>query len=100
MAVPAAEVLFAIVRRTRSRRSLVLGDRGHPYDRLVTRGWPTLGAALAYVGLELGLSAVALAVARAHGDVPAVAAAAATALVLVVAAAVTGSLVPEAGSDR
>ena len=40
VALPAAEVAFAVVRRLRGRRSLLAGDRGHPYDRLVDRGWP------------------------------------------------------------
>ena len=95
VAVPAAEVLFAVVRRLRSRRSLVLGDRGHPYDRLVTRGWPVPAASMAYIGAELALAAVALGVARGHSEVPAVTAAAGTAVVLMAAAAFTGSLVPD-----
>ncbi|HXQ43894.1 MAG TPA: hypothetical protein VN816_04615 [Acidimicrobiales bacterium] len=99
VAVPAAEVLFAVVRRLRSRRSLVLGDRGHPYDRLVTKGWPVLGASMAYVGMELALAAVALGVATATSTVPAVAASAATAALLVAAAALTGSLVPDRPTD-
>jgi UDP-GlcNAc:undecaprenyl-phosphate GlcNAc-1-phosphate transferase len=44
VAVPSAEVAFAVIRRVRSRQSLVSGDRGHPYDRLVQRGWPVAGA--------------------------------------------------------
>jgi UDP-GlcNAc:undecaprenyl-phosphate GlcNAc-1-phosphate transferase len=99
VAVPAAEVLFAVVRRLRSRRSLVVGDRGHPYDRLVARGWPVLGASLAYVGAELGLAALALALAAARSAVAAVVAAAVVALALVAAAALTGSLVPDGGVD-
>jgi UDP-GlcNAc:undecaprenyl-phosphate GlcNAc-1-phosphate transferase len=99
VAVPAAEVLFAVVRRLRSHRSLVMGDRGHPYDRLVTKGWPALRASMAYVGAELVLAAVALAVAATHTVVPALAAVAGTAVVLVAAAALTGSLVPGAQVD-
>ena len=95
VAVPAAEVLFAVVRRLRSRRSLVLGDRGHPYDRLVAKGWPALGASMAYVGAEIVLVALALAVAPAAGSGPALVAALATAVVLVAAAALAGSLVPD-----
>ena len=49
--VPAGEVAFAVVRRRRGHRSLLAGDRGHPYDRLVARGWPVLRPALAYIGL-------------------------------------------------
>jgi UDP-GlcNAc:undecaprenyl-phosphate/decaprenyl-phosphate GlcNAc-1-phosphate transferase len=96
VAVPAAEVLFSVIRRLRSRASVVLGDRGHPYDRLVSRGWPALGASTAYVGVELALAAVALAVAATHHTVPAVIAAVGAAVVLVILAAVTGSLTPDA----
>lgn len=39
VAVPAGEVAFAAVRRLRGHQSLMAGDRGHPYDRLVDRGW-------------------------------------------------------------
>ena len=46
VAVPAAEVAFAVVRRLRGRRSVLAGDRGHPYDRLVDRGWPRPAASL------------------------------------------------------
>jgi UDP-GlcNAc:undecaprenyl-phosphate GlcNAc-1-phosphate transferase len=100
VAVPAAEVLFAVVRRLRGRRSFVLGDRGHPYDRLVTKGWPPLAASTGYVGTELALGAAALAVAATHREVPAALAAAGAAVVLVAGAALTGSLVPDAGPER
>ena len=50
VAVPAAEVAFAVVRRLRGGGSLMTGDRGHPYDRLVARGWPRLAASGAYIG--------------------------------------------------
>jgi UDP-N-acetylmuramyl pentapeptide phosphotransferase/UDP-N-acetylglucosamine-1-phosphate transferase len=99
VAVPAAEVLCAVVRRLRGRRSLVLGDRGHPYDRLVTRGWPVLGAGLVYIGAEVVLAAVAVAVAASRSVVPAVVAAGAVAVVLPLLAAVTGVLTPDAGAD-
>jgi UDP-GlcNAc:undecaprenyl-phosphate/decaprenyl-phosphate GlcNAc-1-phosphate transferase len=95
VAVPAGEVLFSVIRRLRSQASVVLGDRGHPYDRLVSRGWPALGASTAYVGVELALAAVALAVAATHHTVPAVIAAVVVAVVLMIMAAVTGSLVPD-----
>ncbi|HXQ60668.1 MAG TPA: hypothetical protein VN799_11225 [Acidimicrobiales bacterium] len=99
VAVPAAEVLFSVVRRGRSRRSLVLGDRGHPYDRLVARGWPRLGASSAYIGAELVFAALAVAVAGTHDTAAAAVAAAAVAVVLVVVAASTGSLTPEPEVD-
>ncbi len=37
LAVPVAEVTCAIVRRGRSGRSLMAGDRAHPYDLLVAQ---------------------------------------------------------------
>jgi UDP-GlcNAc:undecaprenyl-phosphate GlcNAc-1-phosphate transferase len=99
VAVPAAEVLFAVVRRLRSGRSLVLGDRGHPYDRLVAKGWPSLGASMAYVGAELVLGAAALASSATRDTGPALVAAVATAVGLVIAAALAGSLVPDPQPD-
>jgi UDP-GlcNAc:undecaprenyl-phosphate GlcNAc-1-phosphate transferase len=95
VAVPAAEVAFSVIRRLRSRRSLVLGDRGHPYDRLVARGWPVLGASVAYVGAELVLVALALAVGSAHSAVPAVGAAVFAGVALMAAAGLAGGLVPD-----
>jgi UDP-GlcNAc:undecaprenyl-phosphate GlcNAc-1-phosphate transferase len=59
-AVAVAEVACAIVRRRRSRVSLLAGDRGHPYDRLVAQGWSRSAASGAYIALE---AAVAVAVA-------------------------------------
>ena len=99
VAVPAAEVLFSVVRRLRSRRSLVLGDRGHPYDRLMTRGWPVLGASATYIGAEAVLVLGAVAAGAAAGVVPAVVAAAVTAAALVGAAALAGSLTPDSGVE-
>lgn len=99
VAVPAAEVLFAVIRRVRSRRPVVLGDRGHPYDRLVARGWPVIGASLAYVGAELVLAVAARAVDSFRSPVPAVVAAGASAVALLGAAALCGSLVPDAVAD-
>jgi UDP-GlcNAc:undecaprenyl-phosphate GlcNAc-1-phosphate transferase len=100
VAVPAAEVLFAVVRRLRSRRSVVLGDRRHPYDRLVARGWPRPGASAAYIVAELALAAAGVGTAATHRTAAAVACAGAAALALVAAAAVVGSLVPDPEVDR
>jgi UDP-GlcNAc:undecaprenyl-phosphate GlcNAc-1-phosphate transferase len=58
-AIAVAEVACAVVRRRRSGRSLMSGDRGHPYDQLVARGWSRVVASAAYVAIE---SAVAVAV--------------------------------------
>jgi UDP-GlcNAc:undecaprenyl-phosphate GlcNAc-1-phosphate transferase len=64
VALPAAEVAFAVVRRVRGHQSLTAGDRGHPYDRLVTRGWPRLSASLVYLGVEALVAVAAVTVAH------------------------------------
>ncbi len=64
MVVPAAEVVLAVARRARSRSPMAVGDRNHPYDRLVAHGWGTARAAAAYVAAEVGLSSVALFVSK------------------------------------
>jgi UDP-N-acetylmuramyl pentapeptide phosphotransferase/UDP-N-acetylglucosamine-1-phosphate transferase len=46
--VPVTELCFAVLRRARSGRSLLLGDRSHPYDQLVMRGWSLRQAVLSY----------------------------------------------------
>ena len=56
--IPVAEVSCAVIRRSRSRLSITAGDRGHPYDRLVERGWPRPAASTAYIGAELVVVAV------------------------------------------
>jgi UDP-GlcNAc:undecaprenyl-phosphate GlcNAc-1-phosphate transferase len=53
LVVPVAEVASAVVRRHRSGLALMAGDRAHPYDLLVTRGWSRLAASGAYIGLEV-----------------------------------------------
>lgn len=95
VALPVAEVVFAVVRRLRGRRSLVAGDRGHPYDRLVERGWPRPAASLAYVAVGALLTAAALAAGPDRSVVPAVVVDVAAASVLLVAARVTGGLAPD-----
>jgi UDP-GlcNAc:undecaprenyl-phosphate GlcNAc-1-phosphate transferase len=100
VAVPAAEVLFAVVRRLRSRSSLVLGDRGHPYDRLVARGWPVIRASKAYIVTELIVAGAARGAAVARSVGPALVAAGAVAVALVAAAALTGALVPDPAADQ
>ena len=61
LAVPVAEVACAIVRRRRSGRSLLAGDRGHPYDRPGRAGWSRTAASCAYIAVEV-VVAVAVAV--------------------------------------
>jgi UDP-GlcNAc:undecaprenyl-phosphate GlcNAc-1-phosphate transferase len=53
LAVPVAEVACAIVRRRRSGRSLLTGDRAHPYDLLVASGWSRTAASATYIGIEV-----------------------------------------------
>jgi UDP-GlcNAc:undecaprenyl-phosphate GlcNAc-1-phosphate transferase len=64
VALPAAEIVLAITRRARRRTSLTEGDRDHPYDRMVRRGWPRVAATATYVVVELLLGVVAILVAR------------------------------------
>jgi UDP-GlcNAc:undecaprenyl-phosphate GlcNAc-1-phosphate transferase len=71
--IPPAEIAFAVVRRLRSGQSLVLGDRSHPYDRLVRRGWPPLGASLVYVAAAALLTGSAILVSTVRSVLPAVA---------------------------
>ncbi|HEV2068493.1 MAG TPA: MraY family glycosyltransferase [Acidimicrobiales bacterium] len=97
VAVPVAEVVFAVIRRLAARQPLFCGDRDHVYDQLVRRGWGTGAATLALVALQAvlvvaGYGAGRLALA---GSVAAVGG---VALALVVAAGATGFLVP--GSSR
>jgi UDP-GlcNAc:undecaprenyl-phosphate GlcNAc-1-phosphate transferase len=58
LAVPVTEVVCAVVRRHRGRRPLLAGDRAHPYDLLVARGWSRMAASGAYVSLEVMIVAV------------------------------------------
>ena len=52
LAVPVGEVTCAIVRRRRGNRPLLAGDRAHPYDLLVARGWSRAAASGTYIALE------------------------------------------------
>jgi UDP-GlcNAc:undecaprenyl-phosphate GlcNAc-1-phosphate transferase len=97
VAVPAGEVAFAVVRRARSHRSLLAGDRGHPYDRLVDRDWPPLAASGAYIGVSAVLAAAAVVAVHVASSTAAVVADV-VAVVLVVAGALgTGALSPDRG---
>ncbi len=95
VAVPAAEVAFAVVRRIRGRISPLAGDRAHPYDRLVAWGWPRPAATLAYVAVEAAFAAGALVAARRSSVTAAVALDVAAAGLLVLGAAVCGALAPD-----
>jgi len=94
VALPVAEVAFAVVRRLRARESITSGDRRHPYDLVVARGWPRTAASLAYVGAEAAFAVVAVAASRAHALAVPVAAVVATGAVVVVVAAACGALSP------
>jgi UDP-GlcNAc:undecaprenyl-phosphate GlcNAc-1-phosphate transferase len=52
LAIPVAEVTCAVVRRRRAGTSLLAGDRAHPYDLLVARGWSRTAASAAYIAAE------------------------------------------------
>ena len=95
VAVPAGEVAFAAVRRLRGHQSLMAGDRGHPYDRLVDRGWARPAASLSYIGMEAVLVGGALVAVHAGSMAAAVAVDALGAVLLVASAMATGALTPD-----
>ena len=97
VAVPVAEVAFAVVRRARSGRSVLAGDRGHPYDRLVARGWPALSASLAYVTVEAVLAVGVVIAVHLRSTAAAVILDVAAAAVLVALALASGALTPDLG---
>jgi len=66
VAVPVAELACAVLRRRRQGRSLLAGDRGHPYDRLVDRGWPRPAASAVYIGAEGVVAMGVVLLARRH----------------------------------
>jgi UDP-GlcNAc:undecaprenyl-phosphate GlcNAc-1-phosphate transferase len=98
VAVPAAEVAFAVVRRLRGDTSLTAGDRGHPYDRLVARGWPRPAASGAYVAVEAVLATGAVAAVHAGVIAGAVGVAVGAAALVVAGALATGAFTPDAGA--
>lgn len=93
VAVPAAEVVFAVVRRRRGGGSLLSGDRRHPYDLLVRRGWPRFAASLAYIAAEAVVVVVAVVTSR--NLAAAVTTVVALAAALLLAAALGGALTPD-----
>ena len=95
VALPAAEVAFAVIRRVRGRQSLMAGDRGHPYDRLVTRGWHRTSASAAYVAAQCILTVGAVIAVRRASLTLAVVVDLLGAAVLVVAAGLIGALSPD-----
>ena len=97
VAVPVAEVVFAIVRRVRAHTSILEGDRGHLYDRLRARGWAPVSVTLFYVAVEDLLAGAALAASAARSVVPALGVACAAAIGLTILSAAGGALVPDTG---
>ena len=94
VAVPAAEVSFAVLRRARARQPLLSGDRRHPYDLLVARGWRPARSALAYAGIEVVLAAAALGVAAVDSVAGSLCSAGVAAVALLVLAGAYGALQP------
>lgn len=64
VALPAAELALAVIRRVRSGTSLLDGDRDHPYDQLVRRGWTERAVVLSYGAAALVLAAGAVIASR------------------------------------
>jgi UDP-GlcNAc:undecaprenyl-phosphate GlcNAc-1-phosphate transferase len=95
VAIPVAEVAFAVLRRLRARQAITAGDRRHPYDLLVARGWRRSAAAVAYVGGEGLFAVAAVGTSKAHNLAGAVACVCVTAVVVVFLAGVCGALSPE-----
>ncbi len=95
IALPAAEIAFAIVRRRRGRRSLMAGDRGHPYDHLVRRGWGRPAVSLTYFAVEAACAAAVIVVVHAASLAAAVVLDVVVALLLVGGALLTGALTPD-----
>ena len=81
--MPAAELALAIVRRVRAGSSLLAGDRDHPYDQLLRRGWSKGGTVLAYGAVACLLTVVGVIASRV-GTAIALTMLAASALLLIV----------------
>ncbi len=95
VAVPAGEVACAVVRRVHGRLSLMTGDRGHPYDRLVARGWPRASASLSYIVVQSILVGGALVAVHMGSMTAAVAVDIAGAALLLSLAGASGALTPD-----
>jgi UDP-GlcNAc:undecaprenyl-phosphate GlcNAc-1-phosphate transferase len=100
VAVPVAEVAFAIIRRLRGHTSLLAGDRGHPYDRLVDRGWARPAASAAYIGIEAVLMGAALLAVHLGSMAAAITVDILGAVLLVALAMASGALSPDQQGAR
>lgn len=99
--LPTAEVICAVVRRRRSGRSLLSGDRAHPYDLLVARGWTPAAASAVYIGAESAVVVVTVAAVLGHVSVTmALAIDAAVLLVILLGGGLVGGLSASTGSSR
>ena len=97
-ALPVGEVAFAVVRRARDHRPITVGDRRHPYDLAVQRGWSAAAAASGYVGAEVAAGALAVGTSKAGDLAVPVAAVVALAVVVVAVAGACGALSPGGGA--
>ncbi len=97
LAVPVAEIACAIVRRRRSGRSFLSGDRAHPYDLLVASGWSRTAASATYIAVEVAVVTTVAVLGHASMAVV-VAIDLAVAAVLLVGAALAGGLSRPAGT--
>ncbi len=57
---PLADTAIAVVRRQRSGRSWLAGDRSHVYDQLADRGWPIIRVLLVCAAVQIVASAAGL----------------------------------------
>ena len=89
--LPVADTAIAIVRRLRSHRPLLQGDRSHVYDQLVDRGLSVGSSTLVGIGVQVVLTGLGLAASQAP-PVVAFGVTVATALVLAGIAARAGLL--------
>jgi UDP-GlcNAc:undecaprenyl-phosphate GlcNAc-1-phosphate transferase len=60
VALPVAEVAFAVVRRARARAPLFAGDRGHLYDQMTQRGLSAAATSLVCAGIQAALVVLGL----------------------------------------
>jgi UDP-GlcNAc:undecaprenyl-phosphate GlcNAc-1-phosphate transferase len=95
VALPAAEVAFAVTRRLRGRQPVLAGDRGHPYDRLVARGWTRPSASAAYIVAQGILTVGAVIAYRRSSPALAIVVDCVGGAALIVAAGLVGSLSPD-----
>lgn len=101
LTVPVAEVAYAIVRRRRSGRSLLAGDRSHPYDLLVARGWSRAAASGAYIAVEVAVLVVTVVAVVGHASVTvALGIDVGVAVAVLATAALVGGLSDSAGTSQ